>query len=77
MRATLNPAQISEVIALAWADDVSFDVIEAETGLSEDQVIALMRRELKRRSYTLWRRRVTGRSSKHAARARPDHLDAE
>lgn len=58
----------SEIIELAWADDVSFDAIQAQTGLAETQVIALMRRCLKASSFRLWRARVSGRKTKHARR---------
>ena len=61
---------ISTVIAMAWADDVSFDKIKRETGLSEGEVITLMRTHLKRRSFALWRKRVSGRLSKHEKKAR-------
>ena len=64
----MNPASISEVIELAWADEVSFDAIEIQTGLSEPEVIALMRRELKPSSFRMWRKRVTGRKVKHSRR---------
>jgi uncharacterized protein (TIGR03643 family) len=64
----MTPADISEVIEMAWADDISFDAIEAQTGLSEPQVIAIMRREMKPSSFRLWRKRVSGRSAKHARR---------
>lgn len=57
----------SEIIALAWADDVPFEIIEKETGLSEPQVIAVMRKNLKPRSYRLWRKRMYGRTGKHGA----------
>lgn len=60
--------QESEVIHLAWQDDISFDLIELQTGMSEGQVIALMRKRLKPASFKLWRKRVTGRKSKHAKR---------
>ena len=62
----MSPEQISEVIALAWADDVSFEAIKAETGLSEPEVIAIMRSSLKPSSFRLWRQRVSVRVSKHA-----------
>ncbi|MEO1204731.1 MAG: TIGR03643 family protein [Pseudomonadota bacterium] len=65
----LTPGFISEVIELAWADDVTFDAIQALTGLSEQQVITLMRRNLKPSSFRMWRRRVSGRQTKHAARS--------
>ncbi|UFS56766.1 TIGR03643 family protein [Comamonadaceae bacterium M7527] len=70
----LTADEISQVIELAWADEVSFNAIEAQFGLAESQVIELMRRELKAKSFRNWRARVTGRHSKHAARgATPRH----
>ena len=56
---------ISEVIAMAWADEIPFSAIEKQTGLSEREVIALMRSNLKRQSFKLWRKRVNGRTTKH------------
>ena len=56
---------VSEVIQMAWQDDVSFESIYFATGLNESQVIVLMRQNLKPASFKLWRKRVTGRSSKH------------
>jgi uncharacterized protein (TIGR03643 family) len=61
----LSAADISEVIALAWADEVSFDEIEKRLGLSEPMVIKLMRQNLKSGSFKVWRARVSGRKSKH------------
>jgi len=55
------------VIEMAWEDRTPFDAIEQHFGLSEPQVIALMRKELKRGSFNLWRQRVTGRATKHVA----------
>lgn len=60
-----NKALLHEVIAMAWSDKVSFDSIEIETGLSEKRVIHIMRNNLKRSSFKLWRKRVSGRASKH------------
>ena len=51
---------------MAWADEVSFDAIEFQTGLSEKEVIAIMRANLKKSSYQLWRKRVYARKSKHS-----------
>ena len=50
---------------MAWADKVSFEEIKKKTGLSEKEVIKIMRTNLKRKSYLLWRKRVRGRSTKH------------
>jgi len=64
----MTESEISDIIEKAWQDVVSFDAIEATTGLSESEVIALMRRELKRSSFRMWRERVTGRKTKHLKR---------
>ena len=50
---------------MAWADRVSFEEIKKKTGLSEKEVIRIMRTSLKRKSYLLWRKRVRGRVTKH------------
>ena len=58
----------SEIIALAWDDKTSFEMIEDQTGLSEKDIIKLMRRSLKPGSFKKWRERVSGRSAKHTKR---------
>ncbi len=60
----------SEIIALAWADDVSFDKIKRDTGLTEREVILVMRGHMKPRSFELWRARVSGRKAKHERKSR-------
>jgi uncharacterized protein (TIGR03643 family) len=52
---------------MAWEDRTPFDAIEATFGYSEAQVKASMRKNLKRNSFELWRKRVTGRATKHVA----------
>lgn len=52
---------------MAWEDRTPFDAIEKSFGLSESQVIEIMRNQLKRSSFELWRKRVTGRVTKHSA----------
>lgn len=59
-------ARHHEIIEMAWADEVSFEAIEFQTGLSEKEVIAIMRANLKKSSYQLWRKRVYARKSKHS-----------
>ncbi len=56
---------VSEVIQLAWADDVSFEEIKERLGLSEPEVIDVMRRHMKPSSFRIWRKRVSGRKTKH------------
>ena len=62
-----EPDQDSDdwVIWAAWADRVTFDEIRERTGLAEKDVIKIMRRELKPSSFRLWRKRVSGRGTKH------------
>jgi uncharacterized protein (TIGR03643 family) len=57
----------SRIVEMAWEDRTTFDAIEATYGLNESQVIALMRRAMQRSSFKMWRERVTGRVTKHAA----------
>jgi uncharacterized protein (TIGR03643 family) len=66
----ISTVSTSEIIALAWADDVSFDKIKRDTGLSERDVIVVMRGNLKPRSFAVWRARVSGRKAKHERRNR-------
>ena len=54
-----------ELIGMAWADRISFEEIKKKTGLSEKEVIKIMRKNLKRKSFLLWRKRVRGRITKH------------
>jgi uncharacterized protein (TIGR03643 family) len=54
-----------DVIGMAWSDKISFDEIKKKTGLIEKEVIKIMHKHLKKRSFVLWRKRVRGRSSKH------------
>lgn len=61
----LNVDHISEIIDLAWNDKASFDAIREQFGLSEDDVIKIMRKNLKLKSFKTWRKRVSGRASKH------------
>ena len=67
----MNQEDISEIIHLAWCDKTSFDEIELQFGLTEPEVKALMRTQLKRSSFKMWRRRVYGRKAKHSKRLRP------
>jgi len=56
---------VSRIIRYAWEDRTTFEEIEERTGLSEKQVIEVMRRELKPSSFRMWRKRVCGRVTKH------------
>ena len=56
------------VIWAAWADRITFEEIEEVSGLTESEVIKLMRRSLKRSSFKRWRARATQQSLKHRRR---------
>ncbi|PIQ47626.1 MAG: TIGR03643 family protein [Cytophagales bacterium CG12_big_fil_rev_8_21_14_0_65_40_12] len=66
--AQLSIEEIDRIIEMAWEDRTPFDAIEAQFGLPEKEVIKLMRREMKASSFRMWRERVQGRSTKHAAK---------
>ena len=68
----LNEEQIDRIIEMAWEDRTPFDAIKDQFGLKEQDVIELMRKEMKRSSFNLWRARVQGRSTKHRKNRRED-----
>ena len=61
----LSIKQTDRIIYLAWQDRITFEEIKKETGLSEAEVIKVMRKSLKPSSFRLWRKRVSGRTTKH------------
>ena len=65
MKNNFNSAYINSVIEMAWCDKTSFDSIQDQTGLAEKEVIKIMRSNLKRSSFKVWRERVYGRKAKH------------
>jgi len=63
--------QIDRIIEMAWEDRTPFEAISIQFGLKEQEVITLMRREMKPSSFKMWRARVQGRGTKHQKK-RPD-----
>jgi len=61
----LSEEEIDRIIEMAWEDRTPFDAITFQFGLSEQETIELMRREMKPSSFRMWRKRVQGRSTKH------------
>ena len=62
----LSNTDIDRIIEMAWEDRTPFEAIEYQFNMSEKDVIVIMRQELKRSSFNLWRKRVnSGVSSKH------------
>ena len=64
---SLDAAAIDRVIQMAWEDRTPFEAIQIQFGVDDSGVIALMRKHMKRSSFELWRKRVTGRQTKHKA----------
>ncbi len=65
----LSLIDIDRVIEMAWEDRTPFEAIEFQFGLSEMETVALMRKNLKRSSFNLWRKRThSGVSQKHLAK---------
>ncbi|WP_243471580.1 TIGR03643 family protein [Winogradskyella sp. MH6] len=61
----LTQTHIDRVIEMAWEDRTPFEAIKFQFDLKEQEVITLMRKELKPSSFRLWRKRVQGRATKH------------
>lgn len=61
----MDESDIGRIIEMAWEDRTPFEAIEASFGLSEHAVIKLMRKHMKPSSFRMWRKRVSGRPTKH------------
>jgi uncharacterized protein (TIGR03643 family) len=58
--------QIDRIIEMAWEDRTPFEAISFQFGISEQETIEIMRREMKPSSFRMWRERVQGRATKHS-----------
>lgn len=72
--ALLSEPDISRIVEMAWEDRTAFEAIEVQFGLNESAVIDLMRRHMKPSSFRMWRKRMAGRATKHAALRGVTHL---
>jgi uncharacterized protein (TIGR03643 family) len=69
----MTDVNIDRVIEMAWEDRTPFEAIKFQFNLAEADVIKLMRKELKERSFKLWRKRVqSGVSRKHLKKRSDD-----
>ena len=71
-----NESDLSRIIEMAWEDRTPFEAIEAQFNLSEAQVVRLMRNSLKGSSFRIWRKRASGRATKHQKLRRNDVIRA-
>ena len=63
----IKPQDIDRIIEMAWEDRTPFEALEYQFGLKENGVRKIMRANLKRSSFKLWRKRVSGRKTKHSS----------
>lgn len=61
----LSTQEIDRVIEMAWEDRTPFEAIKFQFDLSEQEVIALMKQEMRLNNWKKWRKRVQGRTTKH------------
>jgi uncharacterized protein (TIGR03643 family) len=61
----LSTIDLDRIIEMAWEDRTPFDAITAQFGISESETIKLMRENMKRSSFKMWRERVQRRKTKH------------
>jgi uncharacterized protein (TIGR03643 family) len=65
MKKELSLRDIDRIIEMGWEDRTPFDAITMQFGLKEQEVITIMRNNMKPNSFKLWRKRVQGRKTKH------------
>ena len=58
--------EIYRIIEMAWEDRTPFEAIFNQFNINEKELIAIMRNNLKKSSFKLWRERVKGRKTKHS-----------
>ena len=63
----MDNIDIDRIIEMCWEDRTPFEAIEYQFGLKEEDAIKVMRKNLKPKSFKVWRKRVSGRNTKHMA----------
>ena len=64
----MDQDSLNRIIEMAWEDRTPFDVIYQEFDITQSELERLMRNNLKPSSFKLWRKRVSGRKTKHIAK---------
>jgi uncharacterized protein (TIGR03643 family) len=72
MKKELTDIEIDRIVEMGWEDRTPFDAIKMQFGLKEQEVITIMRRNMKPNSFKLWRKRVQGRKTKHLKKRSED-----
>ena len=69
MTREFNEAEIDRIIGMAWEDRTTFDSIKDQFGISDAEVVKIMRANMKASSFKMWRERVHGRKTKQRSKA--------
>ncbi len=69
-----SPEDLDRIIMMAWEDRTPFEAIYAQFGLTENQVIQLMRQIQPQKTFKRWRMRASGRKTKHS-KLRPENVN--
>ncbi len=65
MQNKFSDLETDRIIEMAWEDRTPFEAIELQFGINNAQVIVLMRQHMLPSSFRRWRKRTTGRATKH------------
>ena len=63
----LTDTAVDRIVEMAWEDRTPFEAIRFQFGLSEAEVVQLMKSEMTLSNWKKWRARVHGRKTKHSA----------
>ncbi len=74
MNKEFSTEELDRIIEMAWEDRTPFEAISFQFGISEQETIEIMRKNMKPSSFRMWRKRVQGRRTKHA-KLRSDGVD--
>ena len=69
--------QIDRIIEMAWEDRTPFEAIEFQFKIKESKLRKIMRNSLKKSSFILWRKRVSGRKTKHLATSKASRFKSK
>ena len=70
----MDNIDVDRIIEMCWEDRTPFEAIEYQFDLKEEEAIKIMRRNLKPKSFKVWRKRVSGRTTKHMALKKSDRF---
>ena len=70
----MDQDSLNRIIEMAWEDRTPFDIIYKEFNITQNDLERLMRNNLKPSSFKLWRKRVSGKKTKHIAK-RSNQID--